>query len=144
MEQLITFANNHPMLSAAWAAIVLMIVVISIRIKLSPIKQVSPQELTFLANKNDGLVIDIRAEKDFKVSHILDSVHFATDKANNNDFASLEKHKDKPIIVVCTAGITASKVANQFLKAGFNQVNLLKGGMNAWSAAGLPTAKSKK
>ena len=144
MEQLITFANNHPMLSAAWAAIVLMIVVISIRIKLSPIKQVSPQELTFLANKNDGLVIDIRAEKDFKVSHILDSVYFATDKANNNDFASLEKHKDKPIIVVCTAGLTASKVANQLLKAGFSQVNLLKGGMNAWSAAGLPTAKSKK
>tara|TARA_B110000240_G_C13422940_1_gene420333 strand:+ start:378 stop:812 length:435 start_codon:yes stop_codon:yes gene_type:complete len=144
MEQLIIFANNHPLLCAAWAAIVFMIVVISIKIKLSPVKQVSPQELTFLVNKNEGLVIDIRAEKDFKVSHILDSVYFATDKANNNDFASLEKHKDKPIIVVCTAGITASKVANQFLKAGFNQVNLLKGGMNAWSAAGLPTAKSKK
>ena len=114
MEQLIIFANNHPLLCAAWAAIVFMIVVISIKIKLSPVKQVSPQELTFLVNKNEGLVIDIRAEKDFKVSHILDSVYFATDKANNNDFASLEKHKDKPIIVVCTAGITASKVANQF------------------------------
>ena len=144
MEQLIIFANNHPLLCAAWAAIVFMIVVISIKIKLSPVKQVSPQELTFLVNKNEGLVIDIRAEKDFKVSHILDSVYFATDKANNNDFASLEKHKDKPIIVVCTAGLTASKVANQLLKAGFSQVNLLKGGMNAWSAAGLPTAKSKK
>jgi rhodanese-related sulfurtransferase len=144
MEQLITFANNHPLLCAAWAAIVFMIVVISIRIKLSPVKQVSPQELTFLVNKNDGLVIDIRAEKDFKVSHILDSVYFATDKANNNDFTSLEKYKDKPIIVVCTAGLTASKIANQLLKAGFNQVNLLKGGMNAWLAAGLPTAKSKK
>lgn len=144
MEQLITLANNHPMLSAAWAAIVLMIVVISIKIQLSPIKQVSPQELTLLVNKNDGLVIDIRADKDFKSGHILDSMHFPTEKTNNNDFTSLEKNKDKPIIIVCAAGITASKVANQLLKAGFNQVHLLKGGMNAWSAAGLPTTKSKK
>ncbi len=141
MEQLITLANNHPMLSAAWAAIVVMIIVTSIKIKLSPIKQVSPQELTFLVNKSEGLVIDIRTEKDFKSSHILDSTYLSTEKANNNDFATLEKHKDKPIIVVCTAGITASKVASQLLKAGFSQVNLLKGGMNAWTAAGLPTAK---
>lgn len=141
MEQLITLANNHPVLSAAWAAIVVMIIVTSIKIKLSPIKQVSPQELTFLVNKSEGLVIDIRTEKDFKTSHILDSILLSTEKANNNDFAALEKYKDKPIIVVCTAGITASKVASQLLKAGFNQVNLLKGGMNAWIAAGLPTAK---
>ena len=141
MEQLITLANNHPMLSAAWAAIVLMIIIISIKIKLSPIKQITPQELTFLVNKSDGLVIDIRAEKDYKTSHILDSIYFSPEKANNNDFVSLEKHKDKPIIVVCTAGMTASKVANQLLKAGFSQVNLLKGGMNAWLAAGLPTTQ---
>jgi len=141
MEQLITLANNHPVLSAAWVAIVVMIIVTSIKIKLSPIKQVSPQELTFLVNKSEGLVIDIRAEKDFKTSHILDSKLFSPEKANNNDFTTLEKYKDKPIIVVCAAGITASKVAGQLLKAGFSQVNLLKGGMNAWVAAGLPTAK---
>ena len=60
----------------------------------------------------------------------------------NNDFSSLEKHKDKPIIVVCAAGINATKVANQLLKAGFSQVNLLKGGMNAWTTAGLPVVKN--
>jgi len=141
MEQLITLANNHPMLSAAWVAIVVMIIVTSIKIKMSPIKQVSPQELTFLVNKNEGLVIDIRAEKDFKASHILDAKLFSTEKANNNDFVTLEKYKDKPIIVVCAAGMTASKVASQLLKAGFTQVHLLKGGMNAWQSAGLPTAK---
>ena len=36
-------------------------------------------------------------------------------------FASLEKHKDKPIIVVCTCWpISASKVASQLAKAGFH------------------------
>jgi len=141
MEQLITLANNHPMLSAAWAAIVLMLIMISIKIKLSPIKQITPQALTFLVNKSEGVVVDIRAEKDYKTSHILDSIYLCTEKTNKNDFASLEKYKDKPIIVVCTAGMTASKVANLLLKAGFSQVNLLKGGMNAWLAAGLPTTQ---
>ena len=61
------------------------------------------------------------------------------EKLKNNDFAALEKYKDKPIIVVCAGGITASKVARStYLKAGFNKASLLKGGMNAWTGAGLP------
>lgn len=131
------------MLSSAWCGIVVMIIFTSIRIIMSPIKQISPQELTFMVNKDDGLVLDIRAEKEFKTSHILDARHLSTEKSNNNDFSSLENYKDKPIIVVCTAGITASKVANQLLKAGFTKVNLLKGGMNTWTGAGLPTTNKK-
>ena len=143
MEELITLANNHPMLSMAWGAIVIMIIITSIQIKLSPVVQINPQELTFLVNKDDGIVIDIRSEKDFKAKHIIDSTNFSPDKANNNDFAALEKFKDKPIIVVCAAGVTAAKVANQLVKANFSQVKLLKGGMGSWTGAGLPTTKSK-
>ena len=143
MEELITLANNHPMLSLAWGAIVIMIFITSIQIKLSPVVQINPQELTFLVNKNDGVVIDIRSEKDFKAKHIIDSTNFSAEKANNNDFATLEKFKDKPIIVVCAAGISAAKVANQLVKADFSQVKLLKGGMNSWTGAGLPTTQGK-
>ena len=141
MDQFIEFLANHPMLSAAWVGIFLAIVVTSIRIKLSPIKQLSPQELTLAVNREDGIVLDIRAEKDFKASHIIDAKHITTEKVNNSDFVALEKYKDKPIIVVCAAGITAAKVANQLYKAGFNKACLLKGGMNAWTGAGLPVVK---
>ncbi len=141
MEQLITFAGNHAMLSAVWAALVVMIIVITIKIQLSPIKQISPQELTFLMNREEGIALDIRAEKDFKANHILDSVHLPNDKIVKNGFASLEKSKDKPIIVVCSAGISAVKVANDLSKAGFSKVSVLKGGMNAWAGAGLPLTK---
>lgn len=134
-------AGNHPMLSAVWVGLVLAIIVITVMIKMSPVKQVSPQELTLLVNKSQGIIVDIRSEKDFKTSRIVDSVHLPSEKANKNDFASLEKHKDKPIIVVCAAGLTASKIANQLTKAGFGNVNLLKGGLNAWASAGLPVVK---
>jgi len=141
MDELITFASTHAMLSAAWAAIVILIIFTTIKIKMSPVKQLSTQEMTFLVNRQDGLVIDIRAEKDFKANHIVDAKFLSQEKIKNNDFASLEKHKDNPIIVVCTAGISAVKVANQLYKAGFSKSSLLKGGMNSWVNAGLPVTK---
>jgi len=141
MEQLMAFAGNHPLLSLAWVGIFIALIVVSVLVAMSPLKKISPQALTFLVNREEGVVVDIRAANEFKKSHILDAVNFSMEKANKNDFTSLENHKDKPIIVVCAAGMTATKVANQLLKAGFKQVNLLKGGMNAWVGAGLPIAK---
>lgn len=141
MEQFSSFLAGNPMLSAAWGGIFIAIIVTTIRIKMSPIKQLSPQDLTFAMNREDGVVLDIRAEKDFKNSHIIEAKHITAEKLKNNDFAALEKYKDKPIIVVCAGGITASKVADQLLKAGFNKASLLKGGMNAWIGAGLPVVK---
>ena len=141
MNELLTFAGNNQLLSMIWVAIVIMIVVFSIKIKLSPIKQLNPQELTLLVNREDGVVLDIRSEKEYKNSHITDAVSLSAEKQKQNDFASLEKYKDKPIIVVCTSGMAASKVANELHKAGYLKVSLLKGGMNTWVNASLPVHK---
>ncbi|TWX65431.1 rhodanese-like domain-containing protein [Colwellia sp. C1TZA3] len=141
MDQLITFAMSQPLLSAIWLVIVLLIVVMTIRIQMSPIKQLSTQQMTFLVNRESGVVVDSRSEKDFKAGHIIDALHLGNDKVSKNDFASLEKHKDNPIIIVCSAGMSAGKVASQLAKAGFTRVSLLKGGMNAWLSAGLPVTK---
>lgn len=129
---------SQPLLSAAWLALVSMIIVLTVRIQLSPIKQLSTQEMTFLVNRESGVVVDTRSDKDFKAGHIIDAIHLNAEKVKENNFTSLEKYKDAPIIVVCTAGISASKVASQMAKAGFTRVNLLKGGMNTWQSAGLP------
>ena len=141
MEQFITFASNNGLLSAVWVALVVMIIVTTIRINLSPIKQISSQELTFLMNKEEGITVDVRSEKDFNAGHILDAISLSNDKITKNGFVSLEKHKEKPIIVVCSAGLSATKVANDLLKAGFARINILKGGMGAWTSAGLPVTK---
>ena len=99
MEQFITFATNNNMLSAAWVALVVAIIVITIRIQMSPIKQISPQDLTFLMNREEGVALDIRSEKDFNTNHILDAVGLTNEKITKNGFTSLEKHKENPIIV---------------------------------------------
>jgi rhodanese-related sulfurtransferase len=141
MDQLITFAMSQSLLSTIWLFIVLMIIVMTVRIQMSPIKQLSTQQITFLVNRESGVVVDSRSEKDFKAGHIVDALHLGNDKVSKNDFSSLEKHKDNPIIIVCSAGMSAGKVASQLAKAGFTRVSLLKGGMNAWLSAGLPVTK---
>jgi rhodanese-related sulfurtransferase len=126
------------MLSAIWVALVVMIIVTTIKMKMSPIKQISPQELTFLMNKEQGVTLDIRKEKEYKTAHILDALSLPDEKITENGFNSLEKYKDKPIIVVCAAGMSAVPVANKLFKSGFSKVSVLKGGMNSWTGAGLP------
>lgn len=141
MEQLITFAGNNGMLSAVWVALVVMLIVTTIKMKMSPIKQISTQELVMLMNKEDGIALDIRKEKDFKAGHILAAINLPSEKISKDGVVSLEKYKDKPIIVVCYAGMSAVQIANNLLKGGFTQVSVLKGGMNSWTGASLPVAK---
>ena len=141
MEQLIAFATNNGMLSAVWVALVVMIIVTTIKMQLSPVKQISTQDLTLLMNREEGVALDIRKEKEFKAGHILDAKHLSSEKITKNGFASLEKYKDKPIIVVCNAGMSAVPIANDLHKNGYTRVSVLKGGMNSWTSAGLPLAK---
>ncbi|MBU2870145.1 rhodanese-like domain-containing protein [Colwellia sp. E2M01] len=141
MEQLIAFASNNGMLSAVWVALVVMIIVTTIKMKMSPIKQISTQDLTFLVNREEGVTLDIRKDKEFKAGHILDAINFTGEKITKKDFSSLEKYKDKPIIVVCVSGLSAGQTANDLHKAGYTRVSVLKGGMNSWTSAGLPVAK---
>lgn len=141
MEQLMSFAAENAVLSMAWLAIATILIVTTIKSMFSPIKPVNTQELTFLVNKEDGLVVDIRKDAEFKAGHILGSNQLSMEKVNNNDFNALEKAKDKPIIVVCAAGMTAVSAAAKLNKAGFSKVNYLKGGFSSWQSANLPVAK---
>ncbi|TLU65786.1 rhodanese-like domain-containing protein [Thalassotalea litorea] len=141
MEQYVEFLGSHPMLSMAWLAIATLLIFTSVKSRFSTVKPISTQELTLLVNREDGVVVDIRADKEFKKGHIFGSKHLTAEKINGNDLVSLEKYKDKPIIVVCAAGMTAIKAANQLGKAGFDKVSYLKGGLSAWQAANLPISK---
>ena len=139
MDQYIEFITNHPILSLAWVGIVFLIVSGWIKSKLSAVRQINPQQLTLLINRDDGQVIDIRAQKEFNAGRISGAEHLSPENAKKSDFSGLEKYKTKPIILVCTTGMTAQGTATAMHKAGFEQVYVLAGGMGAWQSASLPT-----
>lgn len=141
MQQFIEFIGNHYLLSSAWIALMVLLVYSMVSSKLSPVKELGTHEVTMLMNKQDAVVIDIRSQNEFKKGHILGAKLVPAEKVNKGDFSALENSKDKPIIVVCAMGMTAKRTAAQMLKAGFSQVSVLKGGMNAWQSANLPVAK---
>lgn len=141
MDQMVEFVTNHYILSGLFAALLAALIYTTVASQLSSIKELSTHEATLLMNKEDAYILDIRPTADFKKGHILGSKQIKPELITKGDFSPLEKFKDKPIIVVCAMGMTSKRTASQMLKAGFDKVVVLKGGINAWQAASLPINK---
>ena len=144
MQQYIEFATNHPILSTVWVVLFVMLISSFIKSMFSSIRQVSPTELTMQVNRNNAVVVDIRAEADFNKGHITGARHVALSDIEKQQLSGLEKHKAEPIIVVCQAGMSAQKAAASLVKQGFSSVSVLQGGMGNWTGASLPVVKSRK
>lgn len=143
MTQFVEFVSNNLILCLIWVGLLVAIVLGWFKSKFSAVKQVSPQQLTHLINRENGRVADIRSLKDFNQGHIAGSVHLAVEKAKQGEFVGLEKFKNDPIIVVCVTGMTAQSIASGLVKAGYTNVNVLSGGIGAWQSASLPLTAGK-
>ncbi|MEC8327916.1 MAG: rhodanese-like domain-containing protein [Pseudomonadota bacterium] len=143
MAQFVEFVTNNLILCLIWVGLLGAIVLGWFKSRFSAVKQVNPQQLTHLVNRENGLVVDIRALKDFNQGHIAGSVHLAAEKAKQGEFVGLEKSKNDPIILVCVSGMTAQSIANGLVKAGYEQVNVLSGGITSWQNANLPLTTGK-
>ncbi|MGJ8680277.1 rhodanese-like domain-containing protein [Paraglaciecola sp.] len=141
MEQLVEFAGNHLILSGAFVVLLAALIYTTVATQLSSLKELSTHDATLLMNKEDAYILDIRPTADFKKGHILGSKQIKAELVTKADFSSLENQKNKPIIVVCAMGMSAKRTASQMLKAGFENVSVLKGGIGAWQGANLPINK---
>lgn len=142
MQEYIEFFARHPYLSAIWFVLFAAVVYVFVQSAFSKYTKINAQQLTIKVNREDAVVVDIRSSADFDKGHIAGAINIAADKLVNGH-EKLENHKTKPIIVVCNAGITAAKTANQLIKAGYEQVDVLDGGMGTWNGANLPVVKNK-
>lgn len=141
MDQMIEFVTNHYMLSGLFVALFVALIYSALASQLSSLKELSTHEATLLMNKEDAYILDIRPAAEFKKGHILGSKQIKAELVTKGDFTTLEKFKGKPIIIVCAMGMTSKRTASQMLKAGFEHVVTLKGGINAWQGANLPINK---
>jgi rhodanese-related sulfurtransferase len=141
MDQFIEFAKDNLILSGIWISLVVMLAFSIISPLLSSVKRVDNHGATLLINKKDAVLLDIRPQKDFKAGHIVGARQIKPEEVREANFTKLEKFKNTPIIVVCAMGNSAVGTANKMSKQGFTDVNVLSGGMGAWSSAGLPVEK---
>jgi rhodanese-related sulfurtransferase len=101
---------------------------------------VSTLQATQLMNREDALVVDLRAADEYARGHILGARNVPlADLARRA--SELEKFKSKPVIVHCASGNTAGGAVALLRKSGFGNVLNLSGGYAAWQQAGLPVEK---
>lgn len=83
-------------------------------------------------------VLDVRTDSEWDGGHI-EGAHHIHGGTLEDRYG--EVPRDRPVAVVCGSGYRAS-IASSFLKReGYADVTNVLGGMAAWKAAGLPTAK---
>ena len=144
MQEYIEFFQQNMILSLVWVGLFIALVMSIVKSSTAAYKEITASDTTFLMNRENGVVVDIRSKDEFKKGHITDAVHILPSDIKANNFGSLDNHKSDPIIVVCKTGQTAQESANLLAKAGFEKVNLLKNGLVAWNEANLPLIRGKK
>ena len=129
------------MLLACFVLIVILILVEEGKSRGAGGGQVNPKAAIMLINQDEAIVIDLRSKEAFNKGHIVHSISMPKDQLDPNA-PTLKKHQDKKIIVVCTNGNDANRIALKLRKAGYDS-KVLAGGLEAWKSADLPL-KSKK
>ncbi len=141
MDLLIPFFNNHQLLFAALAAVLLLIAVNEVVGAYTGVRKLSAPEAVRLINDRDALVVDLRPVADYKRGHILNAVNIPAAKLTEK-ITEYSKTRERPIVLVCALGGQSSTGADQLRKAGYTEAYPLRGGINNWMGASLPLTAS--
>lgn len=136
VANLIEFVSNHYVLSSLFVVLLILLVITETR---KGGKSLGNRELTALVNSGEGVVLDVRAKKEFAAGHIVDALNIPHDKLVSR-MAELEKYKGKTLIVVDALGQHAGTVCRELQKAGHTAAKL-GGGISSWRGDNLPLVK---
>ena len=96
---------------------------------------VSSEQAVSLINKQNALVVDVRAQKDFKRVPIPNSVNIPANEIQNR---LGELSKDRTIIVVDNSGNMSAAASKLLRGVGFTKVYVLDSGLVGWMRDKLP------
>ncbi len=92
---------------------------------------ISPAELQqLLSNDQKIVVLDIRSEKEFVVSHIEGAELIDYDTFNKKKVKDFDKNAK--VIVYCSVGYRSERIGEKLQKMGFSDVQNLYGGIFMW------------
>lgn len=142
IETLLAFAGRHPLLSIGFVALTLAIIVNELMQLTRGYKSLRPAELTTLINRENALVVDLRAANDFEKGHIPGAKNVLMSQFDP-EHKRLAAARGLPVVLVCKTGQTAGGAAKRLRKANFERVYVLDGGTDGWQAADLPLVKGR-
>ncbi len=132
-------SNNFPLFLGL--AVVLGLLAQNLWASLTNKTAIDPARLTELINREDALVVDVRAMADYAKGHIINAINIPSN--GFKDQLHQLKNKEQPIIVTCNTGSTSSSICKLLRANDFENVYELKGGMATWISVNLPLSKNK-
>lgn len=136
MQEYIIFFTAHWILASIFGVLLVAYILMEMFYK-ENIKVISPQRAVALINHEHGLVLDVRAQEAFIKGHIVGAINIPGQDLQQ-EVKKLQRYIEKPVIVTCSTGRDAKKIAGLLENKGFKQVVQMSGGIENWIAAGLP------
>ena len=143
MDRIPEFIGNHPLLFAALAATIAMIVTIEVQRARRAAKPISPARATRLSNSEDAVFIDARPRKNYDEAH-LPGARSVPAREVESHLKPLEKLRERPVILYDDGGLDAERAAKTLARNGFTQLYTIEGGLPGWRKAELPTERGSE
>jgi rhodanese-related sulfurtransferase len=143
MDRYIEFVTNHWILFIALVAVTFFLIQDLLESVLQKFESISPMLAVAKMNSADIVIIDVREIDEFVKGHIENAKNIPASKFSDK-ITELEKYKNSPILVVCQTGTRSTQACRQLIKAGFENIFHMKGGMQSWEDNKLPISKVKK
>ncbi len=100
---------------------------------------VSAHEATRLLNRDEAVLVDLRASDEYKAGHIVDALGIPHGKLKDR-LPELNPHKALTIILADKMGQHVGAAGKMLKEEGF-EVCRLEGGMTEWQAQNLPVVQ---
>ncbi|MGZ8943510.1 MAG: rhodanese-like domain-containing protein [Methylobacter sp.] len=131
MDRYLEFILNHYILSLALAVVTYLLIQELFDTAFKKFSSVSPLLAVAKMNDSDTIVIDVREPEEFLKGHIENSINTPLGNLPTH-LSKLETHKNKPVLIACQTGTRSASAGKILTKAGFEQVFVITGGMQAW------------
>ena len=128
LHRLPDFIGNHTMLVMLFFAVLIAWVGSEVSRLFRGYREITPGALTQMINRESPLVVDLSSSQDFEKGHIPGARHVPLSQFDPEN-KELAKVKDLPVAVYCKNGTTSAQAAARLVKAGFQRVFWLGGGL---------------
>ena len=131
MDRYLEFILNLYILPLALAVVTYLLIQELVDPAFKKFGSVSPLLAVAKMNDSDTLIIDVREPHEFIHSHIEQSINMPLGKLSE-DISKIADHETKPVLISCQTGTRSASAGKILTKAGFEQVFVITGGMQAW------------
>ena len=94
-----------------------------------------------LINRERGVMVDVRDPAEFATGHATGARNVPFDQLEQK-LAATVKNKTVPLLLMCATGARAGRALATAKKLGYEQAQVVSGGLKGWKEANLPVEKA--